>query len=803
MDGALLLLALAAVAFSVVSVYTLEVSYRLLLAGAAVLALAALVIMSLPRYKLILTVTALGLWSWGMRWLWEKVQWGGAKVWCGVVNTLARKVPGITPIVPVAEYSDAVWAMLVLLWLLMAGVVYALALGFLICRVRRFLPVFLLTLLPILPALCVTEAPAPAPMGAFLALWLAMGLTSLAEKRDPGGAARLRPMALGAGALAAAVLLHVLPTQGTVQPQWAAQARADAYTAAGRWDLSSFLSGLGLRGWTGSGSTEYVSLTGGGASRTGKTALRVHTTAPGKHYLRGYSADVYTGYRWEPLSRTDRREMEDILAQRGQEPLLALGEAVKNSRDRQIYLFSSSSYTYSPTEEEAEPAVMEIENVSAPGGCVYYPYALAAVPEGAASEGDSHLGRDWQVWEHEISYYPEYEYLPLWTSFRQQELGEDPYRDFVYVHELQVPEALREMLLDWLDEAGQDEVLGIHSPEEYAQVYKWISSAPDSGYYGDEDYEDILERKPWAAVEVTQEEVEELRQFYVYMMINLVDALLEQETTYDMDTPAPPVGEDYVNWFLNGSRRGYCMHYATAAALLLRSVGVPARYVSGYVVNVPATGYAVVPDTAAHAWVEVYLDGYGWYPIDVTPGFEGESTGENEPGDFDPGAEATPAPTPTPEASATPSATPSAAPSAAPSQAPEDGPGGGDGSGSAGLPWELPVAVAAVLLALAGRYLALKRRRERLHGEDTNAAVIFAHRCYRRLAPWGGGESEELTALAGKARFSQHTLTEEERERAAQLLEEEAQRVAQALPGWRKPLFRVWWGRMEGPPAEK
>ncbi|UQT49944.1 transglutaminase-like domain-containing protein [Flavonifractor plautii] len=76
-------------------------------------------------------------------------------------------------------------------------------------------------------------------------------------------------------------------------------------------------------------------------------------------------------------------------------------------------------------------------------------------------------------------------------------------------------------------------------------------------------------------------------------------------------------------WFLTESHRGYCMHFASAAVLLLRSMGVPARYVSGFVADVPASGRVNVPDSAAHAWVEVYIDGYGWEPVEVTPSTPG------------------------------------------------------------------------------------------------------------------------------------------------------------------------------------
>lgn len=88
--------------------------------------------------------------------------------------------------------------------------------------------------------------------------------------------------------------------------------------------------------------------------------------------------------------------------------------------------------------------------------------------------------------------------------------------------------------------------------------------------------------------------------------------------------PAHPAGEDFVGYFLTESRRGYCMHFASAAVLMLRTLGVPARYASRLCGRHVAGETVEVPDYNAHAWAEVYCDGYGWQPVEVTPGFEGE-----------------------------------------------------------------------------------------------------------------------------------------------------------------------------------
>ena len=78
-----------------------------------------------------------------------------------------------------------------------------------------------------------------------------------------------------------------------------------------------------------------------------------------------------------------------------------------------------------------------------------------------------------------------------------------------------------------------------------------------------------------------------------------------------------------MTYFLNGSRRGYCMHYASAAVLLLRTVGIPARYVSGFAAVVPPPGgwmYRIPLHTLG--WRST--DGYGWYPVEVTQAMAAE-----------------------------------------------------------------------------------------------------------------------------------------------------------------------------------
>jgi hypothetical protein len=83
-------------------------------------------------------------------------------------------------------------------------------------------------------------------------------------------------------------------------------------------------------------------------------------------------------------------------------------------------------------------------------------------------------------------------------------------------------------------------------------------------------------------------------------------------------------GVDPVLDFLTRSKKGHCEYFASAMALLSRSVGIPARVIGGYRVGEvnPLGGYHIVRERNAHAWVEAWVDGAGWKTFDPTPAIE-------------------------------------------------------------------------------------------------------------------------------------------------------------------------------------
>ncbi len=102
-------------------------------------------------------------------------------------------------------------------------------------------------------------------------------------------------------------------------------------------------------------------------------------------------------------------------------------------------------------------------------------------------------------------------------------------------------------------------------------------------------------------------------------IIQKVADYIRGAATYNMDyDPTMDEQSNVAIAFLEHYREGVCRHYATAATLLYRSLGIPARYTVGYLAAAEEDTIVNVTDERGHAWVEVYIDGIGWQPVEVT-----------------------------------------------------------------------------------------------------------------------------------------------------------------------------------------
>lgn len=101
---------------------------------------------------------------------------------------------------------------------------------------------------------------------------------------------------------------------------------------------------------------------------------------------------------------------------------------------------------------------------------------------------------------------------------------------------------------------------------------------------------------------------------------DFITSFLQNKFTYGYDYPFEK-GGDALEEFLRDRPPAHCEFFATSAALMLRTQGVPTRYITGFVVQEKAVGdgYYVIRLKHAHAWIEVFLPGQGWVTYDPTP----------------------------------------------------------------------------------------------------------------------------------------------------------------------------------------
>lgn len=212
--------------------------------------------------------------------------------------------------------------------------------------------------------------------------------------------------------------------------------------------------------------------------------------------------------------------------------------------------------------------------------------------------------------------------------------------------------------------------------------------------------------------------------------------------------------EDFVIEMLSGHGSGYSAHFATAATMIFRYYGIPARYVEGYLVN-PADGDSVtsVTDEDSHAWVEIYAAGLGFIPIEVTPGYysEDDDTGMGKSG----GGQS---------------------PQSIPPESESDENDGGGGDGGNVMKTMLFIVyillgiIALLILVLIVRRLVLSiRRSRRINSEDCEVAIAASSDYMAALTGYQKKKLEDcislqLLELLQRYKFSRYVPTEQDAE---------------------------------------
>lgn len=306
--------------------------------------------------------------------------------------------------------------------------------------------------------------------------------------------------------------------------------------------------------------------------RKSTVRLEVQMEKPQKMYLRGMVGEVYTGTGWTQPEERVYLEAEDIFYWLHKE-----GFYGQNSIGNAMLLM-----------EDASELKMTVQNVGACRKYQYLPYALAGneILDANAIGDGSVRARETMT---EISYFAGS--LPEWYQTKINLVNcdkeektdkyfkqEQTYKNFVYQQDLQITNS----------------VAGV--------CQSVLEREQDTGTLGE--------------------------------IITTIREVLQAELNYNEQAVTLNGANDFFKYTMEQSKEGYSVHYATAAVLMLRYCGVPARYVEGYVISeeeaskFKAEESILVTDENAHAWAEYYLDGIGWIPFEVTPGYVDE--GENE-----------------------------------------------------------------------------------------------------------------------------------------------------------------------------
>ena len=315
---------------------------------------------------------------------------------------------------------------------------------------------------------------------------------------------------------------------------------------------------------------------------TGRTTLIVSMSRPEATYLRGCTGEVYRDGVWRSLTAEDYAENSDLFyylhqdgfyGQSQRAAVFALsGEAEEAEAMTIVNRHACRAYTYLPYGFYQPPGEALITDPAGIGDAGVQAPGLRGRGAGGESAGDAGL---------QLSYLPR----TVRASYVVQR--------------------------DLMEDAAPSPELAAYERDEMSyreMVYRSYLDIP-------EDIEELLERELGNRYDLSTSRAK----------IRILE-YLDQNVVYRQDVTGNR-GQELLSWFLGRRKAGYSVHYAAAAAMMLRYYGIPSRYVEGYVIKAGKAasaepGEAIeLTERDAHAWAEYYLDGIGWVPFETTPGY--------------------------------------------------------------------------------------------------------------------------------------------------------------------------------------
>lgn len=264
---------------------------------------------------------------------------------------------------------------------------------------------------------------------------------------------------------------------------------------------------------------------------------------------------------------------------------------------------------------------------------------------------DYYTGHGWEQ-EQALNFQPYYEgSLQLVTPNSEQPLSEATvqYLEEINFNRLVYPYGLYEVTHSDHDYFVFDQETGQIEPEntgqslrtapiEMSYIYPDFSTdqlrQADGAIWGEiaATYLQLPDQLPDRVIELAEEIVAD--QSTRYDQAVAIESYFDQgDFTYQTSgIPVPDETEDYVDQFLFETQAGYCDNFSTSMVVMLRAVGIPARWVKGFTSGEQIEDLSTddeelyryeITNGNAHSWVEAYFPEYGWVPFEPTIGFSG------------------------------------------------------------------------------------------------------------------------------------------------------------------------------------
>ena len=327
------------------------------------------------------------------------------------------------------------------------------------------------------------------------------------------------------------------------------------------------------------------------AKRSDKAALEVTLHKKNSYYLRGFVGMAYENNAWETSNEdwnifgTD----SSMLAASGQEAYSSL--LWLHNKD---FYGNTAMYHFVRKKKladgKADPSlyILSVKNVGANKKYLYLPYECAVTPSDYENEGTAAINKTENLFASGIYGADEYSFKAMETMAGKLKSATTITGGSSNASSQKITERYKEYV--------NSTCLFLNK-----ETKTLISSATEG------NLQDNLS---------------------VLAIINRVKNFMKSSITYTENPGTIPAEEDFAKWFFEDKKSGYDVQYAAAAVMMFRYYGIPSRYVEGYLLtpetvnNAGTSEQVTVSQKYAHAWPEIYLDGMGWIPVEVTPKYE-------------------------------------------------------------------------------------------------------------------------------------------------------------------------------------